>query len=273
MILSLLLRTAAAALVAAAAASAGTPSGTARPVISLSATPAHLTLLGRIPETVLVHNDGSTRIQVTARAASFAFDVYGNAAIAPRSEPPRSAHAWLVVRPRRLVLAPGGEGTLRVVARAPRHASVGDHHALVLLSALAPGHARVTIRTRIGVLVLVRVPGRIVRRVAIGRVRVARARRGRSIVVGAVNRGNIAERLLPGQVTVTLRRAGHVVAVARALPRDLLPHTRGVLVVPLKAPLRGIFTAVVRIAAQPGWTAGTTAPRLRSASRRFLLRL
>src|SRR5439155_7672658 len=140
---SLLPRAAAAALVAAPASPAAAPSGAGRPFVSLSATPAHLTLLGRAPQTLVVHNDGAAAVQVVAGAASFSFDAYGNAAIAPSPDPARSARAWLIVRPRHLVLAPGAAGKLRISARPPRRASTGDHHALVLLSTLVPGQARV----------------------------------------------------------------------------------------------------------------------------------
>src|SRR5205823_5377637 len=122
-----------------------------------------------------------------------------------------SAHAWLALSPKRLALAPGREGTLRVLARPPRGASPGDHQALVLLSASARRAGRVPINARIGVLVLVRVPGRIVRRVVVGRVWVTRRRLGRTIAVTAINRGNVAERLLPGEVSVTLRRGRRTV--------------------------------------------------------------
>jgi hypothetical protein len=264
--------TAAAALLAAAAAPAAAPPPS-RPTISLSATPAHLTLLGRIPQTLLVHNDGAARMQVNAQPASFAFDLYGNAAIAPRSAPPRSAHTWLVVRPRHVVLAPGQDAFLHVAARPPRGASPGDHHALVLLSTAAPRRARFAIRTRLGVLVLVRVPGRIVRRVVLGKIWLARVRGKRYVAVTAVNRGNVAERLPAGALLVTLRRARRVLASTRSLPRDLLPHTRGLLFATVRGRLRGRVTVLVRLAPQPGWTTGPSAPALRGAARTVRLRL
>jgi hypothetical protein len=159
---------------------------------------------------------------------------------------------------------------LRIVARPPRQASSGDHHALVLLSTLVPARAHLAVRTRIGVVVLVRVPGRMARRLVVGSVRVAGPRRARLLLVTVRNRGNVAERLLPDEVTVTLRRGRRVAAVARALARDLLPHTRGVLVAPLRRGLRGRFLAVVRIAAQG---AEETAPPLRAVRKAVRLRL
>jgi len=268
----LLRRIAAAALVAAAAAPTAAPSPPVRPAVSLSATPAHLTLLGRIPETLILHNDGAARIRVVARVASFSLDLAGNATIGPPRPAARSAATWLSVRPRRFVLAPDHEALVRVVARPPRVASAGDHHALVLLSTFAPGHAPVSVRTRLGVLALVRVPGRVVRRLTIGRVRFIRGGTGR-VAVSVFNRGNVAERLARGQVTIALLRAGRTVAILRSLPRDLLPYTQGVVTAPLGRSLRGPFTAVVRVAGQPDWTAGPAAPKLRGSSRTMRLRL
>jgi hypothetical protein len=259
--------------VAAVAAPAAAPSRSGRPLVSLSATPAHLTLLGRVPQTLVVHNDGAARVRVATRIASFSFDSYGNAAIAPSSDPARSARRWLNVRPRRLVLAPGAAGKLRVLASMPRRASAGDHHALVLLSTVAPGRARVSVRTRLGVLVFARVPGRIVRRLTLGRVSVSRVNHRRFVVVSAFNRGNVTERLQPGELKVILRRRGRVVALATGLPRDLLPHTSGFVLAALQRTLRGRFTAVARIDTQPGWTAGPAAPPLPSVSRTARLRL
>jgi hypothetical protein len=256
--------------VAAAAAPGAAPSS-ARPLVSLSATPARLTLLGGIPATLMLHNDGSARVRVVAQTSSFALDVDGNATVAPRREPPRSARGWLSVRPRQLVLAPGQEGLVHVLARPPRGATAGDHHALVLLSSVVPGRSRVSVRTRLGVLAFVRVPGRVVRRVTIARVRVLG--RHRRIAVTVANHGNVTERLARGQVTIALRRAGRPPVVLRTRPRDLLPGTSGVVSTPLPRSLRGAFVVVARIAGQPAWTAGPASPALPEASRSLHLRL
>lgn len=270
---SLLPSIAAVALVAAAAAPGAAPASPARPMISLSATPSHLTLVGREPQALVVRNEGATRVGVVAQRAAFAFDVTGNAVIAPRPAPRRSASTWLAIRPRRLVLAPGRSGVVRISARPAPHARPGDHHALVLLSALAPRHTPVSIRTRLGVLVFVRVPGHIARRLEIAGVRPASDRGRRRLLVSVVNHGDVAERLLPAQLTIALSRQGHVVALGRGQPRDLLPHTRGLFSVRLGRSLRGRFTAVVRIAALPGWTAGPRAPALPAARKTLSLRL
>jgi hypothetical protein len=220
-----------------------------------------------------VRNRGARRVRVFATPSSFSFDLYGNARIAAGSQPRRSARAWLTVRPGRLVLAPGKRGVFRITAQPPRGASPGDHHALVLLSARALRNERVAIGTRLGVLVFVRVPGRVVRRVTIGRAWVSRTRASGSIAVTAINRGNLAERLLSGQVTVAMWRARRLVTSLRGPTLDLLPRSRGLVLIPVRQRLRGLFTAVVRIAAQPGRTSEPSAPPLAGVRRAFTLRL
>ena len=267
--------TAAAALVATAAAvpSSAVPARPHRPTISLSATPAHLTLLGRTAQSLVLRNTGLRRVRVVVTRVSVALDLYGNAAIAGSSRPHRSARAWLAVRPRRLVLAPRTRRLLRISARPPRGATAGDHQALVLLSAHALGHAHVAVRTRLGVLVFVRVPGRAVRRVAVGRVWVSRRARRRTIVVTTINRGNLVERLASGQVTVALWRGSRLVKVLRCRARDLLPNARGLVLYPVPRALHGEFVAEIHVAAEPARATPPTAPPLPGARRAFTLRL
>src|SRR5437867_1255550 len=84
------------------------------------------------------------------------------------SSTPRRARTWLTVRPRLRTIAPGATAPVRVSARTPRGAEPGDHHALVLLTTRPVRRGPVAIRTRVGVLVLVRVRGKIVRRIDLG---------------------------------------------------------------------------------------------------------
>jgi hypothetical protein len=142
-----------------------------------------------------------------------------------------------------------------------------------LLTAVMPQAALVSIRTRIGVLVLVRIPGHVVRRLALGRIWSATLRMRRFIAVKAINRGNIAERLQPGELTVTLRRGRRVIAIARGLARDLLPHTAGVVVVPLPKRIRGRVVAIAHVAAAPGARAAPATPPRRAISRAAAFRV
>jgi DNA-binding GntR family transcriptional regulator len=166
-------------------------------------------------------------VSVAASLASFSYDAYGNPALAARPRAARSARAWLVVRPQRIVLAPGRAGKLRLSALVPRRA--GD---LVMLWAVLPGRGRISVRTRLGVVVLVRVP--------------ACGCGSRRLVVAATNRGNLAERLA---------RADHDRAATR------------------RPGLRGRFTAIVRLAGQPAWSAGPFTPPLRGSAKTLVLRL
>src|SRR5207237_4136583 len=106
----------------------------------------------------------------------------------------------------------------------------GDHHALVLLATRPVRRGVVALRTRVGVLVLVRVPGRIVRRLDVLALRVRRHGRGRLLELHVANRGNVTERLVRRCVTVSLVRRGRVRTTLAAAPRDLLPRTSGRIV-------------------------------------------
>src|SRR5581483_4359423 len=103
--------------------------------------------------------------------AGFALSLRGRPRIA-RARGARSAAPWLKLRPSRFVLPAHTSATVVVSARIPRRAEPGDHDALVLLTTRPRAGARVAVRMRLGVLVVVRAPGRIVRRLELGRLRV-----------------------------------------------------------------------------------------------------
>jgi hypothetical protein len=83
----------------------------------------------------------------------------------------------------------------------------------------------------------------------------------------------VVERLVRGQVTIALRRRARTAIVLRMPPRDLLPSTGGLVTAALPKVLHGLFTAAVRVAGQPEWTAGPASPALRASSRVVRLRL
>lgn len=98
-------------------------------------------------------------------------------------------------------------------------------------------------RLQLGVRLIVRVPGRLLRRVELGRLRVRRS----TILVSVSNRGNVVVPLVR-QVTTTLLRRGRVAARLRPrAPALLLPGGRVVLVFPYARRLRGFFIAEVRL--------------------------
>jgi len=160
-------------------------------------------------------------------------------ALAPRGRPrvvARTRPAWLRISPRRLRLAPHETGTVLVTAT---RAEPGDHPALLLLRTQPLVRGGVAVRMQIGVLVVLRAPGRIVHDLHPTRVRA----RAHTLQIAIVNRGNVTEEL--ARLPVVLSRRGRVVARLRLRPRELLPHGSGIVEVPLPRRLRGAVTVAV----------------------------
>jgi hypothetical protein len=226
-------------------ATAGT-SSTAPPPMALTASPARVTLHGSGQATIQVRNTGRSAIVIDARRAGFALDLRGRPKIVTHGGV-RTAEGWLTLRPRRMGLAPGGSGSLVVAARLPRNAEPGDHDALVLVTTRRRPVGGVAVRMRIGVVVLVRAPGKIVRKLELRALRIRKGRRARVLELLVANRGNLTETLLRGRVTLTLMRRGVVLATLRAPSRDVRPRTHGVVQFAYGGPLRGSVTARARI--------------------------
>ena len=171
---------------------------------------------------------------------------------------------WLQISPERLHLGPGRSAVLTLRAKAGRDAEPGDHQVLVLLATRPQQGSRVALRLRLGVRVRVRVPGRVVRRVALGGVRVHRKRGLRFIFVPVVNRGNVTVQLR-GRVTAALFRHGVRVARLQLATRPALgPGARTWLALRYAGRVRGPVVAVVQIRMGPG---------VRLVERRYRLRL
>jgi hypothetical protein len=218
-----------------------------RPVVALTASPTHLTLVGRDRRTIRVANPGATAIVVSVSAAGFTLGLRGRPHVAGGASARRVA-SWLGVRPSRIVLAPGGAAELLLTAAPSRAAPPGDHPALVLLTTRAPPGAAVPVRMRVGVTVVVRVPGKIVHRLALRSLRVVRNMRGRVFRVVIANRGNVVEWLRRGRVEVALLAGRRRVAELRSSPRELLPGAAGVFDLPYRGNLRRPLTALVSVA-------------------------
>lgn len=231
-------------------ASAGASTGTARPALALTATPAHLSIVGPGRATVRVANAGSSPLVVEARRAGFSLDLRGRPTIVAH-EAVRAATAWLSVQPRRFVLSAGASRVLAVSSRPPARIEPGDHDAIVLLTTRPLRRVGIALRMRIGVVVVVRAPGRIVRRLVLGGLVVRRTHGSRILELSVVNRGNVTETLARGRVRVSLLRGGHVTTVP-AEPRDLRPRTNGVVQFRYRGTLSGWTTARVQIAPVEG---------------------
>ena len=217
-----------------------------RKAVGLTATPARVALRGSGTAVVRIRNPGEQAVAVDAASAGFALDLRGRPRIV-RRHGPRSAAGWLTVRPRHFRLAPHGAVALIVTARVPLRAEPGDHDALVLVGARPLPRARVSIRLRLGVVVLVRAPGAVVRRLRLGRLRAARRGGVRALELVVINSGNVTERLRRVRVTVSGPRPASIGAGAR----ELRPHSRGVLDFRLRA-AHGAVTVRVRVPAEPG---------------------
>jgi hypothetical protein len=229
-------------------ASAG--AGTTRPPLALTATPAHVALAGSGLATIRVTNPGLSPVVVDVARAGFSLDLRGRPKVVARGGV-RAAVSWLTVRPGRLVLPAGGSRSLTVSSRLPVRTEPGDHDALVLLTTRPQRGAGVAVRMRIGVVVVVRAPGRVVRRLVLRGLRARRWRGTQILELLVVNGGNVTEALGHGRVQLSLQR-GATHAPVRAEPRELRPRTRGLVQFRYRGALRGWVTARARIASQPG---------------------
>jgi hypothetical protein len=225
-------------------ASAG--AGTTRPPLGLTANPAHVRLTGSSRAMVRVTNPGSDAVVVDVARAGYALDLRGRPKIVMRSAA-RTATTWLAVRPARFVLRPGGTRAVEVTARVPRRVEPGDHDALLLLTTRPRRSAGVAVRMRLGIVVVVRAPGRVVRRLALGGLRVRPAGGTRVLELRVANRGNVTETLGRGRTRVTLSRGATRVRLG-AVARELRPGTRGVLQLTYRGRLRGWLSARAELA-------------------------
>jgi hypothetical protein len=117
----------------------------------------------------------------------------------------------------------------------------------VLLVARPAAAASVTVRMRVGVVVRIRVPGRIVRSIELRGLRVVRHGEIRTLVASVANRGNVSEELR-GRLTIVLVRRGRVVARLRAAGRnELRPGTRAVFRARYAGRVRGVVRARVAV--------------------------
>jgi hypothetical protein len=120
------------------------------------------------------------------------------------------------------------------------------------------------VRLRLGVVVVVRAPGKVVRRVSAISLRVHRAGKARILGLLLANRGTVTESVGGPCTVLWLHRRGRILARLRAVERRILPHTRGLVELVYRGRLRGRLQATSP-PPRPG------CPRVRSP--RFLLRL
>jgi hypothetical protein len=237
-------------LLALAPASAG--ASAARVPVALTASPAHVELAGSGRATVRVTNSGTSRVVLDVRRAGFALDLLGEPRIVGQDAGRRSAAQWLGFRPRTLTLGPGDSRSVTIASKVPARAEPGDHDALLLFTTRRRVRDGLAVRVRMGVVVVVRAPGEVVRRLALRDLRAVRTRHRRLLELVVVNRGNVTESLTRGRAVVAVERAGRRLARLTAATRSLRPGTRGVLQFPIRRRLRGTVFARVDLVSEAG---------------------
>jgi len=211
------------------------------PAAALGVSPLRLELKGASAAAITVRNPGLRPLIVTVTRAGFARTLHGK----PRIKPVRGAAGWLRARPRRLRLAPHATASIRLTANPPAVASPGDHPALVLLSTQPPADKKVHVLLRVGVVVLVRVPGTVVHDLVPRALSVRREGGTRLFSLRLANRGNVAERVGGTRLELVLTRHEKRLATLRARLVDLLPHSAGIAQFAYRGALRGHVLATV----------------------------
>jgi hypothetical protein len=250
-------RRALAALVIVTAA-ASIPGAAAGRGIGLSASPLRLVLRGATTHAVTVRNPGRRTLLVDVSRAGFARSLRGK----PRVTSSHGGAKWLRMRPKRIRIAPGGKGILHLRAVPARHATPGDHPAVLLLTTRPLGVRHVRVRLRVGVIVDLRVRGRIVRRLDARALTIHRSGARRLLELRLVNRGNVTERLGSDGLRLALGSGGREVATLRPRGQELLPHSAGIAVFAYHGSLRGEVIARVELP-----------PAVRGVPRSFRVRL
>jgi hypothetical protein len=225
------------------AAAASIPGAAADRGIGLSASPLRVTLRGASTAVITVRNPGRRTLRVDVSRAGFTRSLQGK----PRVRPAGGAADWLRLHPRRFRIAPGAKTTLRVVAAPGRRTAPGDHPAVVLLTTRPLGVQRVRLRLRVGVIVVLHVRGRIVRRLEQRSLKTLGAGAGRVLELLLVNRGNVTERFGDDKLRLELVRGGRVFATLRPRGRELLPRSAGIAKFAYRGPVRGDVVARVEL--------------------------
>jgi hypothetical protein len=237
---------------------------------TLSVTPTQLILVGASKGTFTVRNPSKSSVTLNAAVGNYIIKPNGRVVVDPRLPPKRSAKRWLAISPKHFTVKANGTFDLKVHSHPGRKAGAGDHHALVLFTSKPTAKGKVLVRTRIGVGVLVRVKGKLKRRLVIPALSVIRSSHKLRLVIA--NRGNINERLLRHRVSVTVKQGTRTVQKLWGPPRQILPHSRTVYALSYKAGLKGTLTTTVTVRPVNGAQAGPDAPNLKPVNRTFRVR-
>ena len=240
------------------AAATSIPGAAAGRGIGLSASPLRLTFRGASAAAITVRNPGRRSLLVDVSRAGFGRSLHGK----PQVRSARAVAGWLRLRPKRIRLRGGATAVLHVHAAPSKTTGAGDHPGLVLLTTRPLGVKHVRVRLRVGVIVNLRVSGRIVRRLDARGLGVRRRGTRRLIELRFVNRGNVTEQFGGGAIRLALLRDGLQFVTLEPRRGELLPHSTGVAVFPYAGHVRGAVVARVKLR-----------PPLRGSARSFHLRL
>ena len=207
--------------------------GATRPPVALIASPAHVDLAGSARSVVTVTNSGTETAVVDVLRAGYALDVRGRPRVAARRG------SWLAVAPARVTLAPGAARSITVTSKLPRKAQPGDHPELVLFATHVLRGRGLPVRVRLGVVVVVRAPGKVVHRLDLAGVTVRRAAGKRVLRLRIANRGNVIEALKPACSRVVVLHGRVLLAMLRPPGRRLLPRTSALVDVVYRGTFRG----------------------------------
>lgn len=222
-------------LLAASAVSAG--AANERVPLALSVSPERVVIPPGGRATIRLTNLGRAVAVVGVAPVGYALDLRGRPLL--RAGARSAAVRALTVRPGRLAVRPGTTAVVAVTAAPRVGLAPGDHAVVVLVSAGSSPGSRVVARLRIGVVVVLHVPGRVVHALQLGSVRARVARRVLRVDAVVLNRGNVDEWIGAVRLRVLVRRGGGGSRGCGALPRRLLARTRGVVEVRCGVPGRG----------------------------------
>jgi P pilus assembly chaperone PapD len=199
------------------------------PPAALTVSPTRVVVAAGERRTLEITNHGATPATVAVSTAGYAVGLRGTPRIVRGTR-------LVLVRPQRVTLRPGATAAV-VVSPAAAPPQRRDRPALVLVAS-RPARGAVGVSLRIGVLVLVRGAGPIVHRVEPIALRVRR----RVLELVVRNAGTVSERLSAANVAVRLGPRGR----AQVEPRELLPRSRGIVRLRIRAPAT-VVRAVVHI--------------------------
>jgi hypothetical protein len=107
-------------------------------------------------------------------------------------------------------------------------------------------------RLRVGIIVVLHVRGRTVRRLDARALTVRHAGARRTLELLLVNRGNVTERLGGARLRLVLLRHGRTLAMLRPRRRELLPHSAGLAEFTYLGPVHGNVLARVEVRSPRG---------------------